>query len=202
VRRTILSMPRGPRLVRMTSDTAFAASMFVSLTSFFLAFSLSSSSTHGQMHAFDAMHDGAAHGGNSIAAFHDATYKFRLSEPAAVELPQQPSRPSRCCCVSDLPGVRSALDGKQMKVTVGSHRYNVAECCTTPTLVSVVSQLCTASKVCTLPITSSARVAARGSTAGWAARQTLLRVSVPCVQMTFAQDEGQDRRQEAYVACG
>lgn len=37
---TILSMPRGPRLVRMASATALAASMFISRTSFFLALSL------------------------------------------------------------------------------------------------------------------------------------------------------------------
>ena len=39
-RRTILSMPRGPRLVLMASATALAASMFISRTSFFLALSL------------------------------------------------------------------------------------------------------------------------------------------------------------------
>mmetsp|Transcript_7141 Transcript_7141/g.12308 ORF Transcript_7141/g.12308 Transcript_7141/m.12308 type:complete len:228 (+) Transcript_7141:1394-2077(+) len=37
---TILSMPRGPRLVRTASATAFALSMFVVRTSFFLALSL------------------------------------------------------------------------------------------------------------------------------------------------------------------
>ena len=37
---TILSMPRGPRLVRIASATALAASIFVVRTSFFLAFSL------------------------------------------------------------------------------------------------------------------------------------------------------------------
>ena len=39
-RHTILSMPRGPRLVLMASATALAASMFISRTSFFLALSL------------------------------------------------------------------------------------------------------------------------------------------------------------------
>ena len=37
---TILSIPRGPRLVRTASATALAASMFTSRTSFFLALSL------------------------------------------------------------------------------------------------------------------------------------------------------------------
>ena len=37
---TILSIPRGPRLVRIASATALAASIFVVRTSFFLAFSL------------------------------------------------------------------------------------------------------------------------------------------------------------------
>lgn len=37
---TILSMPRGPKLVRTASATAFAACMLLMRTSFFLAFSL------------------------------------------------------------------------------------------------------------------------------------------------------------------
>ena len=42
---TILSMPRGPRLVRIASATALAASIFVVRTSFFLAFSLHNTTT-------------------------------------------------------------------------------------------------------------------------------------------------------------
>ena len=42
-RRTILSMPRGPRLVRTASATALAACMLLMRTSFLRAFSLCNS---------------------------------------------------------------------------------------------------------------------------------------------------------------